>query len=232
MKDKYNIPLQFKNGKFSLAKLSTIDDNCLLLSHDDYDILSYFVPEYGTDVRIYSVTEEDIKETLFAVYNENGQLENIEITCSGKTKLVYIHFSDNENAKENMWKFANFYAVKISDRIISCKEKVARLFIEYFYDGAAVDFAAKVGTVRDMQSIIEQYGEGTTAVDNCGDYPYENRVECDSDTLGIMLLCSEPDFRSDLFGFAVYVMINSIKERVLDVIDKAEDFKFIAKEYD
>lgn len=239
MADKYKIPLHFKKGKFNLKDLSQNDDNSIVLSLGQYDILSYLVPEYETEVRIYSVNEQDVKETLSAVYDDNGQLENIKFCHNGKTKLVYIHFNDDEDAKEKIWNFSKFNADKISDEIIKCKEKTARLFIEYFYDGVAVDFAAKVGTVADKQAVIDslsekakQRGLDKTVIDNCGDYPHKNRIVCDTDTFGIMLLCANPDINSELFGFAVSVMTNHIKERVLDIIDKSDDFKFIVQEYD
>lgn len=235
MKNVYNIPLQYKSGKFYLSDITELsDEDVLIISHDSYDILSYNVPQYGTDVRLYSITKESIENTLSVIYNENGNLENIEITCGNKTKLVYIHFADNETAKETVQQFANFYADKISNKIINYKEKIARLFIEYFYDGVAVDFAAKIGTVSDMQTVIEKYKGNSDTANNSGNYPYENRIASDSDTetLGILLLNADTNFRNELFNFAVREMTGLIKKRVLNIIDKADNFKFISEEYD
>ncbi|MDE7138373.1 MAG: hypothetical protein K2O29_07960, partial [Ruminococcus sp.] len=51
-------------------------------------------------------------------------------------------------------------------------------------------------------------------------------------TLRVMLLCTDENFAGDLYGFAVYVITNRIKENVLDKIDRTDDFKLILKEHD
>lgn len=232
MTSEYYIPLNHSSGKYKLADLPSNDENGLTLSHNKYDILSYSVPKHGTEVRLYSITEQMILDTLSASYDKDGQLEYIEITCGDMVKLVYIRFADEETAKETIWNFANYHADKIADEIINRKQKLARLFIEYFYDGEAVDFSVKPATSADVQAVIDSYDGSLDAIDNCGDYPYKNRISCDNDTLKIMLSCTSPDFSDDLFGFAVYVMTNRIKDRVLDVIDKTKDFKLIAGMYD
>jgi len=232
MTGKYYVPLSHSAGKYKLADLPANDKDVLELSHNQYGILSYSVPKHGTEVRLYSITEQMITETVSAAYDKNGQLEYIEITCGDMVKLVYIRFADDEAAKGMVWDFANYHADKIADAIISRKQKLARLFIEYFYDGEAVDFSAKPATSADVQAVIDSYDGSLDAIDNCGDYPLDNRISCDNDTLKIMLSCTSPEFSTDLFGFAVYVMTNRIRDRVLDVIDKTEDFKFIAGMYD
>lgn len=232
MVKQYKIPLKFKTGKYHLGQLPKNNNDSLVLSLSEYDVLSYSVPKYETEVNIYSVTEEIINNTLSAIYDELEQLKYIEITCNNKANLVYINFPDNQTAKETVIHFSYCEAEDISYRIIEFKQRLARIFVEYFYDGVCVDFAAKIGTVEDIQSVIESYAGEDAPIDNCGDYPLENRIECNCADLEIMLLCTSPDFRSKLFRLVVDTMINQIKKRVLDIIKKTEDFKFLIQEYD
>lgn len=237
MENEYNIPLKFRAGQYNLTKLLSGSESAITFSLKAGGVCSYSVPYYGTEVRLYGITEQIIRDALFATYDDNGQLKYIEIVSNDEVRLIYIHFLDNECAKEEILDFAAQSASIISNELIACKEKVARLFIEYFYDGEAVDFAAKIGTVADKQAIIDRLSGGDgqhdlEIVDNCGDYPFKNRIECDTNTFSVMLLCAAPEFRSELFGLAVDIMEKYIKDKVVDVLDKSSDFKFIVSEYD
>lgn len=239
MISEYNLPLFFREGKFSLNELPIADKNALLLYVDECSVLSYNVPKYGTQARLHDITAQQILNNLYATYNDNGELQYAELIDNNDVILLYINLNDNDTAKQEISDFAIQSADIISDELRKCKNEAARLFIEYFYDGEAVDFAAKIGTTADKQALLNSLSDKArkrgleeTVIDNCGDYPFENRIECDSITLGTMLQCADPEIRSELFYLAVEIMTKNIKDSVIDVIDKSDDFKFIAKEYD
>ncbi len=118
----------------------------------------------------------------------------------------------------------------ISKEIIGKKQTLSRLFIEYFYDGEAVDIAAETATAEETQAVIDYYKGDITAADNYGNF--NNRIPIDLEALGVMLMCTNGDFRSMLFYKAVETFEERLKNRVLDKIGKTEDFKFISEEYD
>ncbi len=239
MVTEYKIPLKFKSGKYNLTELLADSEHVFILSLGECGVLTYSVPEYGTKVRLYNITEQIIQNTLFATYDDCGCLKYLELIKDDEIRLVYINFTDSENAKEEIVDFAVQSADIISNELIKCKDKVARLFVEYFCDGESVDFAAKIGTVADKQAVIDSLSERAkkqglekSVINNCGDYPYKNRIECDNNTLGIMLLCAMPCQYSELFDLAVDIMTEHIKNNVIDAIDKSDDFKFISSQYD
>ena len=239
MISEYAIPLFFKEGKFGFNELAASDKNALSLYVDECSVLSYNVPKYGTQARLYDIDAQQILNNLYATYNDNGELQYAELIDNNDVILLYINLNDNDTAKQEISDFAIQSADIISDELRKCKNEAARLFIEYFYDGEAVDFAAKIGTTADKQALLNSLSDKArkrgleeTVIDNCGDYPFENRIECDSITLGTMLQCADPEIRSELFYLAVEIMTKNIKDSVIDVIDKSDDFKFIAKEYD
>ncbi|MBR1736845.1 MAG: hypothetical protein IJ736_07495 [Firmicutes bacterium] len=232
MLQKYNIPLNYKSGKYGLGELSSVSKDSLVLFLKETGVLTYSTPNYKTEVRLYCITENMLKESLAVNYNNEGQLKYIKIIQENGEKLVYINLIDNNSAKNEIFNFCEYNANLISEKLLTYKEKIARIFIERFYDGEAVDISARIGTVDDMNTILEKYDGDLDAVDNSGDYPLDNRIECDNDTLGVILMCSPPEHSDDLFDFAVANITNRIKSRVLELIDKSDDFKFISEEYD
>lgn len=239
MEAEYKIPLKFNSGQFGLNELPSDNENFLTLNLEQCDVLSYSVPKDGTEVRLYDITEKLIRDSLFATYDNNGQLKYVELIKDDIKRLIFINYIDNEDAKAEVLDFAEQSADIISNELIKCKDKAARLFIEYYKEVEGFDFAAKIGTVADKQAALDslsekarQRGLEKMVVDNSGDYPRKNRIECDRYTLEIMLLCAAREIRSELLDLAINVMTERIKNNVIDVIDKSDDFKFIAAEYD
>lgn len=235
----YKIPLQFKPGKFHLNELPANNKDVLLLSCGKYDILSYFVPKYRTEVRLYNITEQLIQNYLYATYNDNGQLKYVELIQDDDVRLLFISYIDDADARAEVLDYAEQSAYIISCELLKCKEKVSRLFIEYYRDCEAMDFAAKIGTVAEKQVLIDSLGEKANRRDfvemvtnNSGNYPHEKRIECDRYTLEIMMLCANPDIQIELLDMAIDVMTNIIRDNVVDKLNKSDDFKFIAEEYD
>ena len=235
----YKIPLQFKSGKFHFSELPTNNENVLLFSCEKFDILSYFVPKYKTEVRLYNITEQLLQDCLYAIYNDTGQLKYVELIQGDDIRLMFISYIDDADEKAEVLDYAEQSADIISNELLKCRDKVSRLFIEYYREVEGFDFAAKIGTVADKQALIKSLGDRAkqcsfveSVIDNSGDYPHENRIECDRDTLNIMMLCANTDIQVELLDMAIDVMTNIIKNNVVDKLDKADDFKFIAEEYD
>lgn len=235
----YKIPLQLKSGKFHFSELPTNNEDILLFSCEKFDILSYFVPKYRTKVKLYNITEQLLQDCLYATYNDNRQLKYVELIQGDDIRLLFISYIDDADEKAEVLDYAQQSADIISNELLKCKEKVSRLFIEYYKEVGAIDFAAKIGTVADKQALINSLGERAkqhdfveSIIDNSGDYPHKNRIECDRNTLDIMMLCANPDIQLELLDMAIDVMTNIIKNNVVDKLDKADDFKFIAEEYD
>ena len=232
MIQEFYIPLHYESGKYCLKELLSTCKDILVLSLDESGVLTYLVPEYKTKVRLYGITEDMLNDSLFIMYNDKRQLEYIKLIKDNKEKLIYIHIIDIKTAYNKVLIFSELNAKVISESIMNCKEKIARLFIECFYDGEAVDLAAKIGTLDDMRNVSNNYGNDYDTINNSGNYPLEKRIECDNDTLGVILMCSPPASGSELFQLAVTTFSNCIKDRVLELIDKTENFKFIVEEYD
>ncbi len=249
------IPLRFKAGKFKLDELNGGDESLTLCFDEKWELVSYSVPEYENEVRIYTVPRELMPSALSAVYGDNGGLERVELAEGDKTRLIYIRFSDNELAKSGVLNFVEEQADKIADEVIGRGQKLARLFVGRFYDGEAVELAVKTATAEEVQAVIDEYDEEAEeydedaeadeydedtdefdedieAADYSGDYPAQNLIMADCETLGVMLMCTGGDFQSELFELAAAAFEERIKSRVLNKIDKTEDFKFISEEND
>lgn len=231
MATEYKIPLTFKSGKYGLSELSSDSTEALTLSLGDFDVLSYHTPEQGIEVQLYStagfmMTEQVIKDGLSAVYDDDGQLNYVVLAQGDAVRLVFISYRDDAAAKREVLGFAEKNADMISEQLLRRKEKAARLFIEYYKDTEGFDFAVKFATAADKQAVIDSYGED--AADGSGNYPSGNRIECDKKTFQIMLLCAP----CELMDMAIATMIEGIKMRVIDKLDKTDDFRFIVEDYD
>ena len=229
----YIVPLQFKAGTFNFDELDTVDGDNLTLCYDEkYQLLTYDTPLGGSEVRVYTVPREFMPNGLTAVYDDSGTLDKVEFSDGEHTRLFYIWFKNIGKSERGVLKFVKEQADMISKEIIGRKQTLARLFIEKFYDGEAVDIAVKTATAEEMQAVIDKYDEEQRTADNSGNYPVENRIELDREALGVMLMCTGGIFRSMLFGKAVEAFEERIKKRVLDKAKKTDDFKFISEEYD
>ncbi len=233
------IPLNFKAGKFKLDELNGGDEDLTLCYDEKWELVTYSVPEYENEVRVYTVPRELMPSALTAVYGDSGGLERVGLDEGDKTRLIYIRFADNELAKAGVLDFVEEQADKIADEVIGRGQKLARLFVGRFYDGEAVELAVKPATAEEVQAVIDEYeGDGEfdefdeDAADYSGDYPAQNLIMADCETLGVMLMCTGGDFQSELFELAAAAFEERIKSRVLNKIDKTEDFKFISEEND
>lgn len=229
----YIVPLKFKAGEFKFNELDASDGDTLTLCYDEkYQLLTYDTPLEGNEVRVYTVPRAQMPNGLTTVYDDTGTLDKVKFSDGERTRLIYIWFKNINKSKSVVLKYVKEQADKMSEAIIGRKQKLARLFIDKFYDGEAVDIAVKTATAEEMQAVINKYDGELRTADNSGNYPIENRITLDREALGVMLMCTSGIFRSMLFGKAAETFEERIKKRVLDKIDKTDDFKFICDEYD
>lgn len=229
----YIVPLKFKEGTFKFNELEPSDGDTLTLCYDEkYQLLTYDAPLYGNEVRIYTVPRELMPNGLTAVYGKDGMLDKVEFTDGERTRLFYIWFKNINSSKSVVLKYVKEQADKMSKEIIGRKQKLARLFFGKFYDGEAVEIAVKTATAEEKLAVIDEYGGSIEAADNSGNYPVEKMIMLDYEPLAVLLMCTSCYFQSMLFGLAADAVEKRIKSRVLDKINKTDDFKFICEEYD
>lgn len=221
--DEYRIPLQHERGTYDAAVLPH-RGTCISIARTPFGALRYTHPEYGTEIIEYEVPADT---TLFAVYAKSGHLLSVEYTKNGGRKTIWMR-----TGAACFQEFAETEARKISAQLLQCPQPAARLFFEWFYDGEAADFAAKTGTHADMAEIRARYGDSTDAINNCADYPAEKRIPCDTDTFRIMLLCTLPDMRETRFSDTVREMRRLISAEMQAGLQKTDDYRVIAEEYD
>lgn len=230
----YPIPMRQETGRFRFSELNTEKEGeSLDLCYDSgNELLTYDVPVYGNEARIYMVSEDRMPDGLTAVYGDSGRLDRVELMEEDRSRLIYIGYPDNETAEEAVRKFVEGQADQIFAGIIDRKQKLARLFLETFYDGEAVEMAVRTATAEEMQAVVDAYDDDPDAADNGGNYPMENLIMADNETLGIMLMCADCDFQDTLFEQAVEIFGEQIRNCFLNKIEKTEDFQFIAEEVD
>ncbi|MBR4083424.1 MAG: hypothetical protein IKK33_03975 [Lachnospiraceae bacterium] len=229
----YNIPLKYKEGTYKINELKDMGDNILVLNHSDYgDIVTYRLPDrkYGGEIRLYQISKELLDNTLQGIYDAKGCLKLLTIQKNGKEAILYIHYEDAADTLQIVESFARENAKVILEKIALCKEKVSRLFVEYFNDGEYMDFHAKIGTEAEKNALQEKYPQYKDIGDSCGDYRAES-LAGDNGKLAILISCADND-EDDYFQLAVDIMTQMIEEEGAALVDKAADFKFMCQEYD
>lgn len=240
--DTYKIPLTFRAGKFKFGELNACEENEVLnLNYKvKYQRLTYNVPVYQNEVRLFFVPQNLIPDGLCAVYDDSGELDKIELVEAGDTRLVYRRFQDISAAKESILNYAHEQADKMCVEIARKKQPLARLFLGIYYDGQTFEISVKTATAKEMKSVSDKYSQDPDAIDDCVKYPRKNSLlltdlfraddHCedmlfDGEPLNVMLLCTDIDEQGQLFDMAV----SAIKERILNKFDKTDDFKVIVE---
>ncbi len=89
----YKIPLKYKSGEFLFHEIDTDEGDCLTLDYDsEYQLLTYNVPLYGGEARLYTVPRELMPEALTVVYDGNGDIEKVTQTSHTPNQLKTFKF--------------------------------------------------------------------------------------------------------------------------------------------
>lgn len=233
MSELCNIPVNYKEGVYHISDFNGTDEDAILFDHDEYgNILTYSVPveDDYREIVLYGMPKDDLRATLSAFYDGNGLLQKITAVINDADTLLYIHYADLEAAKQEIKNFAIKNADSIIEKISTCTDVVARLFVEYFNDGESMDFHAKLGTAVQKDALEKKYLDSDTIADSCGDYS-SDIIAGNNDTLKIMVSCAGGG-DVDFFQFAVDIMAGHIREKAVEKLHKTDDFKFLCDEYD
>lgn len=241
--DTYKIPLTFKAGKFKFCELNACEENEVLnLNYRvKYQCITYNVPVYQNEVRLFFVPQNLIPDGLCAVYDDSGKLHKIELAEARDTRLVYLRFQDISTAKESILNYVDEQADKMCVEIARKKQPLARLFIGIYYDGQTFEISVETATAKEMKAVSDKYSQDPNAIDDCVKYPQktsllltdlfrdndhrEDTLVFDGEPLNVMLLCTDIDVQGHLFDMAV----SAIRERILNKFVKTDDFKVIVE---
>lgn len=234
----YHIPQNFECGSYSLSELKTTGERYVDLTFQTYDD---YTPGTGrltySGSRTFLLKREDIDKNMKAVYSEDGHIEKITVKNEDNNAEmpVYIFFPNTEAVKEVIKEPALKISESFSKQILSVKEPISRIFLDYFYDGDCLDFISTAITDEQRRAKEAEYPQFPDIADNSGDfqeYAFEKMYD-ECDYISTILSCAgDDDEQSELFYFAAEFIENEIKENVLDEISKTDDFKFISGEYD
>lgn len=140
MPELHDIPLTYKEGVYSVVDFSRDIDGNNAISFDydaQYQILTYYIPvgKGGREMTLYSVPEDDLIRTLRVVYGKDETLQNVTVTLNGHETLLYIHYENEEHAKQEIRRFAirNAESLIFMGRCV-CLKYCWRLFVAGFPD--------------------------------------------------------------------------------------------------
>ncbi|MDE5834300.1 MAG: hypothetical protein K2H26_02130 [Ruminococcus sp.] len=225
MAENFRIPYNYKEGTFRAEEITDFSGETIDIEYGGCDVFRYILPEHYWEVDIYDVPANPV---FTATYDSDGVIKHIELQRENRTDLVYIHFHNNEHAKEIVYKYSCYWGDWISEKILERKEKIARLFIDYSGDHFSPSILVNAYTPEDVQRTIAKFGHpyDDYRTEYYGDP--EDGIVPDNETLRIMMMCTDENFCGELYGFAVYVMTERIKNK----IDKSDDFKLILSDWD
>lgn len=227
METVYKIPFEKEEGKYSCHELEKNSEPSLELVLGDFGVLEYF----EGSVRLYDVDEDKFENTMTAVYDKNGELFKITYNDGESEKLVYVSMDDEETCRKSFEEFAMENASRMAAELVQAKEKISRLFFEWFWDGEAADFSAKLGSEEEALELLKEYPDDGSAVENSGNYSDRYSARCDTDSLSVMLQCTGEDGYA-MFTSVVRSMCSIIEEKVVCGLNRTDDFKVVAMEYD
>ncbi|MDE6501233.1 MAG: hypothetical protein K2L10_04045 [Ruminococcus sp.] len=233
MAENFRIPYNYKEGTFRAEEITDFSGETIDIEYRGCDVFGYILPEHYWEVDIYNVPENPV---FTATYDSDGVIKHIELHRKDRTDLVYIHFHNNEHAKEIVYKYSCYWGDWISEKILERKEKIARLFIDYSADYFSPSILVNAYTPEDVQETIERTIAkfGKSYDDYSADYyNYPNdSIVPDSEILRIMMMCTDENFCCELYDFVISSITERIKNNVLDKIDKADNFKLILSDWD
>lgn len=238
MAENYRIPMHFKTGCYSFGELKDSGGECIEFAVCPCDMMMYNVPASGCRVELYELSCDTFERQLKVTYDENGDIRFAELHDGEEIRLLYINLPDEETAEAEVLDFAEQTAEILSAELISRHEKAARLFVEYHRD-MWIDLAVKIGTPEEMQAAVESIPEekrterlAEYVKNNSGNYPIAKRIPWDTYTISIMIMCSPEGTGQKLTDTVIETVINGIRRMAEPALEKTEDYRFIAEEYD
>ncbi|WP_024859077.1 hypothetical protein [Ruminococcus albus] len=232
--DEILVPLCYMPGKFEINNMCDTDENALKILYSyRSNMYTYDHPLTGQQV-IKHIKTEDSEFRLFATYNEDSKLKYLEL-CGDDYKpglLLFIGYENIKEAKAAVFDFAKHSGKMISQTLLQRNEKFARLFLESYYDVDLFGFEimyydVQSGAPEDMHMLLENPEKHHKAIDNDYNYPLNNRIFCDVGTLEILLRCAPKEVSEELFEIYSSTITGIIKSKVVDKLDKTDDFKLI-----
>ncbi len=240
----YHIPVYYREGEFSLSELEangreTID----ITYYEDYNktfpdcyepygrTLEYpIIHSYDGKSRYFGLSENDISETLRVVYNEDGHIKNITVKKDGELFFLHMYFPDRETVEKEIKKISEELASQLAEEIIAIKEPMARVFVDYFWDGQAFDIHAVPVTEEHRKAKEKEYPQYPDIADNPGDFE-EYAVFADVYMLTCILIFQD-DENDSLYYFTAKTVSDLLEEKIDGKIIKTDDYYFSAEEYD
>lgn len=238
MAESCRIPMHFREGCYGFVELKDIGGECIEFMVRSCNMMVYNVPSKDCQVELYDLSCGKFESQLCVTYDEYGDIRYAELHDGEDVRLLYINLPDEETAEYEVRDFAEQTAVILSDELIARHEKTARLFVEYNRD-MWFELAVKPGTPEDMQAAVDSIPEAKRndrlidyVKNSCGDYPDSKRIPWDTYTISIMIMCSPAGTADRLRDMAIETVINGIRRMAEPALDKTEDYRFIAEEYD
>ncbi len=229
-----SIPTSYREGTYTHEDFHEDIEEGIFFDYDaQYQILTYTVPnlEDCREISLYQISDKELIETLNVTYDQDGTLQKITARLNDRELFLYVHYTDSGHAKQELKNFAVRNADAIVEQICAFKDVAARLFVEYFCDGDAYDFHAKIGTAAQKEAIEKEYPDNKDIVDSPGDYPFDYCYEGDNEAFHILTACAA-DGEFNYFQYTVDLMEERIREKAVPLLPKTADFKFICEMYD
>jgi hypothetical protein len=132
----YKIPLKYRPGEFAFHEMDTDEGNCLTLDYDnEHQLLTYNVPLYGGEARLYTVPRELMPEALTAVYDNSGDfpIEN-RLALESEALGVMLMCADGLLRNRLFEKAVETFAERVKSKVLK-----------------------KSKTTEDFQFIVEEY---------------------------------------------------------------------------
>lgn len=237
----YHIPVYYREGEFSLSELEANDRETIDITYyEDYNktfpdcyepygrTLEY--PIYDGKSRYFGFSENDISETLRAVYNEDGHIKNITVKKDGELFFLHMYFPDRETVEKEIKEISEEFASQLAEEIIAIKEPMARVFVDYFCGCTTFDIHAVPVTEEHRKAKEKEYPQFPDIADNPGDFE-EYAVFADHSMLTCILKFQDDD-NGSLCDFTAKTIADLLEKKIDGKIIKTDDYYFSAEEYD
>ncbi|MBQ8966516.1 hypothetical protein [Ruminococcus sp.] len=238
----FALPVYFRSGDYPVGLPKGSGELFYIFRNTDKKFISYRLgsaERASWAQREYSyaydriVGQHENEPRLMAHYDESGRLTQIDMLRADGRKPFYIRFSSTEEGLAALKAFSTTQGKAIAAEMLRRGGKVARVFVDYYFDDQSPDFHVKTATPEEVLKVIEEYGENE--INGSGAYSHEDIISCDKEQWSLMMFC----FCEDAFERANYdyctitkdLMLAEI-EKVIPQLDTTENFYYSAGIYD